>query len=85
MLMGLLGVFGWFMPLLIGAADLLTQDILNGKILLGALDYGFLLHFFLGPISYATRATGGLFAPTLTVDAQAGTLFFMLWGTCSPT
>jgi CIC family chloride channel protein len=78
------GIVGWFMPLLIGAGDLLTQDILDGKILLGALAYGFLLHFFLGPISYATRAPGGLFAPMLTVGAQAGTLFFMLWGHLFP-
>jgi chloride channel protein, CIC family len=80
----LVGVVGWFMPLLIGAGDLLTQDILDGKILLGALAYGFLLHFVLGPVSYATRAPGGLFAPMLTVGAQAGTLFFMLCGSLFP-
>jgi len=72
-----IGVVGWFMPLLIGAGDPLTQNVLNGKMLLGTLAYGFVLHFFLGPASYATRAPGGLFAPMLTVGAQAGTLFFM--------
>jgi chloride channel protein, CIC family len=80
----LVGVVGWFMPLLIGAGDLLTQDIFNGKILFGALACGFLLHFVLGPVSYATRAPGGLFAPMLTVGAQAGTLFFMLCGHLFP-
>jgi CIC family chloride channel protein len=80
----LVGVVGWFMPLLIGAGDLLTQEILDGKILLGALAYGFLLHFFLGPASYATRTPGGLFAPMLTVGAQAGTLLFMLCGNLFP-
>jgi CIC family chloride channel protein len=79
-----IGVVGWFMPLLIGAGDLLIQDVLDGKILLGALAYGFLLHFFLGPVSYATRAPGGLFAPMLTVGAQAGTLFFVLCGNLFP-
>ena len=78
------GVVGWFMPLLIGAGDLLTQDILDGKIVLGVLAYGFLLHFILGPVSFATRAPGGLFAPMLTVGAQAGTLFFMLCGQLFP-
>jgi CIC family chloride channel protein len=79
-----IGVVGWLMPLLIGAGDRLTQDILDGKILIAALAYGFLLHFVLGPISYATRAPGGLFAPLLTVGAQAGTLFFMLCGHLFP-
>ena len=80
----LVGVVGWFMPLLVGAGDRLTQDILDGKLLLGALAYSFLLHFLLGPVSYATRAPGGLFAPMLTVGAQAGTLFFMLCGNLFP-
>jgi CIC family chloride channel protein len=80
----LVGVVGWFMPLLIGAGDHLTQNIFDGKILLGALAYGFLLHFVLGPVSYATRTPGGLFAPMLTVGAQAGTLLFMLCGHLFP-
>jgi CIC family chloride channel protein len=75
----LVAVVGWFMPLLIGAGDVLTQDVLDGRLLIGALLYGFVLHFFLGPASYATRTPGGLFAPMLAVGAQAGTLFFMLW------
>jgi len=73
------GVVGWFMPLLVGAGDPLTQSILEGKILVAALAFDFVLRFFLGPISYASRTPGGLFAPMLTVGAQAGTLFFMLW------
>ena len=70
---------GWFMPLLIGAGDVLTQTVLDGRLLIGALAFGFVLHFFLGPASYATRTPGGLFAPMLAVGAQAGTLFFILW------
>ena len=53
-------VVGWFMPLSIGAGDVLTQNILDGRLLVGALAYGFVLHFFLGPASYATRTPGGL-------------------------
>ena len=70
---------GWFMPLLIGSGDVLTQTVLDGRLLIGALAFGFVLHFFLGPASYATRTPGGLFAPMLAVGAQAGTLFFILW------
>ena len=29
---------GWFMPLLIGAGDVLTQTVLDGRLLIGALD-----------------------------------------------
>jgi len=75
----LVAIVGWFMPLLIGAGDVLTQNVLDGRLLVGGLAYGFVLHFFLGPASYATRTPGGLFAPMLAVGAQAGTLFFMLW------
>jgi len=74
------GIIGWFAPQLIGSGDHVTQYVLDGKILLGALAYDFFLRFFLGPVSYATRAPGGLFAPMLTVGAQAGTLFFMFSG-----
>jgi len=76
---GFVALVGWFMPLLIGSGDLLTQSILDGMLFFGVLAYGFLLHFFLGPISYATRTPGGLFAPMLAVGAQAGTLFFRVW------
>ena len=75
---------GWFMPLLIGAGDALTQTVLDGRLLIVALAFGFVLHFFLGPASYATRTPGGLFAPMLAVGAQAGTLFFMLWARFLP-
>jgi CIC family chloride channel protein len=73
------GAVGWFTPLLIGSGDALTQNILDGRLNIAALGYGFLLHFFLGPISYSTRTPGGLFAPMLAVGAQAGTLFFAVW------
>jgi len=73
----LVGIVGWFAPQMIGAGDVATQSVLDGKILFGALAYDFFLRFFLGPFSYATRAPGGLFAPMLTVGAQVGTLYFM--------
>lgn len=66
----LVAFVGWLNPLLIGAGDVLTQNILDGKLLAGSLALGFLLHFFLGPASYASRTPGGLFAPMLTVGSQ---------------
>lgn len=73
------GAVGWFMPLLIGSGDALTQSTLDGSFNFAALGYGFLLHFSLSPISYSTRTPGGLFAPMLAVGAQAGALFFAVW------
>jgi len=73
------GLLGWFVPSLIGAGDSLTQDVFDAHFLFVALLSSFALRFLLGPISYAARAPGGLFAPMLTVGSQAGLLFFMLW------
>jgi len=80
----LIGIVGWFWPSLIGGGELLAQNVLDGNLLLGALAFAFVLRFMLGPISYATRAPGGLFAPMLVVGAQAGTLFFMFGHTLFP-
>jgi CIC family chloride channel protein len=80
----LIGIVGWFWPSLIGGGDLLTQNLLDGNLLLSTLAFAFALRFVLGPISYATRAPGGLFAPMLVVGAQAGTFFYMLGRTLFP-
>lgn len=79
MIGGAVGLLGWFAPNIIGAGDHLTQQALDGKLVLSALAGVFLIRFFLGPISYATRAPGGLFAPMLTVGSQGGLLFSSLW------
>lgn len=73
------GLVGWFVPSLIGAGDALTQSVFDSHYLFAALLSSFALRFFLGPLSYAARTPGGLFAPMLTVGSQAGLLFFMLW------
>ncbi|HXW63072.1 MAG TPA: ClC family H(+)/Cl(-) exchange transporter [Candidatus Acidoferrales bacterium] len=79
------GLLGWFAPALIGGGDSLTQRTLDGNLLLTTLAPALVLRFLLGPASYAARTPGGLFAPMLTVGAQAGLLFFMFWSRLVPS
>jgi len=72
---GAVGLLGWFAPNLIGGGDALTQQVLAGSISSGALAAVLLVRFALGPISYAARTPGGLFAPLLVLGAQSGLLF----------
>jgi chloride channel protein, CIC family len=75
----LIGLLTWFLPGLVGGGDSITQQVLSGQPILGALVAAFLLRFVLGPISYSARTPGGLFAPMLTIGSQAGLLFGMFW------
>lgn len=75
----LVAILGWFGPHLIGGGDDLTQRILNGNLPVLFLVSVLLLRFLLGPLSYAARTPGGLFAPMLVVGAMAGLLFHVIW------
>ncbi len=75
----LIGLLTWFLPGLVGGGDSITQQTLLGKPVLTALAAAFLFRFLIGPVSYAARAPGGLFAPLLTIGSQAGLLFGMFW------
>jgi chloride channel protein, CIC family len=75
----LIGLLGWFSPNLIGGGDNLTQQVLSGKALFGAVGVIFLIRFVLGPLSYSAETPGGLFAPMLTIGSQGGLLFGWLW------
>jgi CIC family chloride channel protein len=71
---GAVGILAWCAPSLVGGGDALTQNTLSGALTLGALTLVFLLRFGLGPVSYAVRTPGGLFAPMLVLGAQLGLL-----------
>lgn len=68
------GIIGWFVPNLIGGGDSITQSVLAGSVAIGAIPLGFIVRFCLGPVSYAARTPGGLFAPQLVLGAQLGLL-----------
>ena len=68
------GITGWYFPDLIGGGDNITQNLLAGGVALSAIPLGFAIRFILGPMSYAARTPGGLFAPLLVLGAQLGLL-----------
>jgi len=72
---GAVGLLGWFAPDLIGGGDIITQQVLVGAIGSGTVATILLVRFVLGPVSYAARTPGGLFAPLLVLGAQGGLLF----------
>jgi CIC family chloride channel protein len=69
------GMLAWFAPGVVGGGDSLTQGALSGQMSLGIIPLAFLIRFGLGPVSYAARMPGGLFAPMLVLGAQIGLLF----------
>jgi CIC family chloride channel protein len=72
---GGVGMLAWFAPGLVGGGEPLAQTTLSGGVSLGQLPLVLLLRFGLGPISYAARTPGGLFAPMLVLGAQLGLLY----------
>ncbi len=69
---GLVGLAGWFSPLLIGSGHSLAETALQGKLLLTTIPIFFLLRFLLTTSNYATGAPGGIFAPLLVLGALIG-------------
>jgi len=69
------GLIAWFAPHLVGGGDVITQRTLAGPELLRWVVLVFALRFVLGPVSYAARTPGGLFAPLLVLGAQSGLIF----------
>jgi CIC family chloride channel protein len=69
------GLVAWFAPSLVGGGDPLTQQTLDGNETVSWLALAFLLRFAMGPLCYAARTPGGLFAPMLVLGVQGGLLF----------
>jgi CIC family chloride channel protein len=68
----LVGVIGWLSPGLVGGGDNITQRVLAGGMAFAAVPLAFVVRFGLGPVCYAARTPGGLFAPLLVLGAQLG-------------
>jgi CIC family chloride channel protein len=69
------GLLAWFAPSVVGGGDSITEHTLEGIEPLRWLIVVFVLRFALGPLSYAARTPGGLFAPLLVLGAQSGLVF----------
>jgi len=68
----LIGLVGWFAPKLLGDGSSLSQLVVANAAIAGGIPLAFAVRFCLGPISYAARTPGGLFAPLLTLGALTG-------------
>jgi chloride channel protein, CIC family len=69
---GVVGLIGWFSPLMIGSGHALAESALKGNLLLTTLPLVFAVRFLLTPTSYATGTPGGIFAPLLVLGALIG-------------
>jgi chloride channel protein, CIC family len=69
---GVVGLVGWFSPLLIGSGHPLAETALKGDMLLSAIPIFFALRFLLTTTSYGTGAPGGIFAPLLVLGSLIG-------------
>jgi CIC family chloride channel protein len=69
---GIIGLVGWFSPLMLGSGDALVEATLKGNVLFTAIPLFFVVRFFLTVISYGTGAPGGIFAPLLVLGALIG-------------
>jgi CIC family chloride channel protein len=66
------GIFGWFMPSLVGGGHHLAEAVLSGHATLMAIPLLFLIRYLMTLFSYATGAPGGIFAPLLTLGSLIG-------------
>jgi CIC family chloride channel protein len=69
---GLIGLVGWFSPLLISSGHSLAETTLKGDVLLTAIPLFFVIRFLMTTTSYGTGAPGGIFAPLLVLGALIG-------------
>ncbi len=68
----LVGLTGWFAPMLIGGGHQLTESALRGELLVASVPIFFLVRFVLTIASYGTGAPGGIFAPLLGIGSLLG-------------
>ncbi len=69
---GVVGLVGWFSPLLIGSGHTFAETVLKGNLLLTAIPIFFILRFLMTITSYGIGAPGGIFAPLLGLGALIG-------------
>lgn len=67
-----IGLVGWFYPLLLGSGHAMAETVLRGDVLLASIPLFFLIRFLLTTASYGTGAPGGIFAPLLVLGALIG-------------
>jgi CIC family chloride channel protein len=69
---GVIGLVGWFSPILIGSGHALAETALRGDLLLTTIPIFFVIRLLLTTTSYGSGAPGGIFAPLLVLGALIG-------------
>ena len=69
---GIVGLVGWFSPILIGSEHSLAENVLKGDVVLSIIPIFFVIRFLLTTTNYAMGAPGGIFAPLLVLGALIG-------------
>lgn len=68
----LIGIAGWFSPMLVGGGHSLAETTLAGNLILWSIPIFFVIRFLMTISSYGTGAAGGIFAPLLALGALLG-------------
>jgi CIC family chloride channel protein len=71
----IVGLVAWFVPMMTGGGDLITQAVLTGHHGIKILTAVLFSRLLIGPLSYAAGVPGGLFAPILVLGASFGALY----------
>lgn len=72
---GCCGIFGLFLPEIIGGGFDVVKQISAGQVGLGLLLLVFALRFLTSTISFSSGAAGGIFSPLLALGASFGAIF----------
>ena len=81
---GMIGLVGWFSPIMIGSGHTLAESALTGKLTLVSIPLFFVLRYFLTLSSYGTGAPGGIFAPLLVLGSLIGLAIGQLGHSIAP-
>ena len=81
---GVIGLVGWFSPLMLGSGHSLAESTLQGSVLLTAIPLIFIIRFLFTTASYGTGAPGGIFAPLLVLGALIGLAIGLLAHNMAP-
>ena len=82
---GIIGLVGWFSPMMLGSGNSLAQITLQGNLLLSIIPLYFGIRFLLTTTSYGTGAPGGIFAPLLVLGALLGLAIGQIFNFLAPS